>query len=146
MNNPSGMKAKTGETNSSSTDRREIRKFGMIACLFFGTLAGLGLWREKVLLSVFFSALAVIGAGCLLLPGPMGPVYRVWIAVAHRIGVAVTTVVLTLAYVGVITPAALLKRVFGGRPLPMKPDSQKASYWNPRSEPAQPKDRFNKRY
>jgi hypothetical protein len=38
------------------------------------------------------------------------------------IGRVITTIILTLSYYLVITPAALIKRVFGGRPLPLKPD------------------------
>ena len=51
-----------------------------------------------------------------------------------------------LAYYLVITPTALLKRVFGGRPLPTRPDRDAASYWVTRPELAQPKERFIKRY
>lgn len=136
----------TGETNSSSTDRGEIRKFGLIALVFFGLLAGLGLWREKTILTAVFGCLSMIGLFCLAAPGPAAPVYRGWMAVAHRIGQTVTTVVLTLAYYLVITPGAWLKRIFGGRPISLRPDPDKESYWLDRPEPVQPKERFSKRY
>jgi len=66
--------------------------------------------------------------------------------VAHKIGLAVTAIVLTITYYGVITPSAWLKRLFGGRPLPVAPDPEKSSYWIDRTEPAQPKGRFHRRY
>jgi hypothetical protein len=135
-----------GEMNSSSTDPREVRRFGLIAVLFFGALAGIGLWRAKWILAAFFGTLSTVGFICLLLPGPATPLFRAWMAVAHRIGVAVTTVVLTLAYYLVITPAGLIKRLFGGRPLPMRPDPEQDSYWQPRTEAAQGRERFSKRY
>jgi hypothetical protein len=53
---------------------------------------------------------------------------------------------LAIAYYVVITPAALLKRLFGGRPLPLSPDPDASTYWVSRDEPAQPKERFYKRF
>ncbi|MGD8366909.1 MAG: hypothetical protein PVG78_04645 [Desulfobacterales bacterium] len=136
----------TGEKTSSSTEPREVRRFGLAALVFFGLLAGLGIWRAKPLVAAVFGALAAVGFLLLALPGPAAPLYRGWMAVAHRIGKTVTTLVLTLAYFLVITPAALIKRIFGGRPLPLRPDPKRESYWLDRSEPAQPAERFPKRY
>jgi hypothetical protein len=57
-----------------------------------------------------------------------------------------TVLILSLAYYLVITPSALIKRLSGGAPIPVKPDKEALSYWVDRSEPAQPKERFLKRY
>lgn len=131
---------------SSSTDTTQIRKFGLIALLFFGILCALGAWRQKILITYFFGTLSVIGLGLFLLPVPLRPIYYGWLKVAHLIGRVITTIILTLAYYLVITPSAWIKRVFGGRPLPVKPDKDVLSYWVIRAEPAQPKGRFIKRY
>lgn len=130
----------------SSTDIRQIRKFGLIALLFFGILCALGAWRQKIIITYFFGTLSVIGFGLFLLPAPLRPIYDGWLKVAHLIGRMITTIILTLAYYLVITPSAWIKRVFGGRPLPVRPDKDVASYWVVRTEPAQPKGRFIKRY
>jgi hypothetical protein len=66
--------------------------------------------------------------------------------VAHWIGTVFTGFILTLAYYLVITPSAWIKRVFGGRPLPLTPDKDAETYWVSRTEPAQPRERFLKRY
>ncbi|MBW2283863.1 MAG: hypothetical protein JRF65_04595 [Deltaproteobacteria bacterium] len=132
--------------NSSSTEPRQIRRFGLVAFLFFGTLAGLGFWRDKTALACFFSILSSAGFGLLLLPGPLRPVYSGWLKVAHLIGKIITGAVLALAYYLVITPSGLLKRVFGGRPLPLRPDRKAFTYWVQREETAQPKERFTKRF
>jgi len=132
--------------SSSSTDKRDIRRFGLIACLFFGALAGVALWRDKTPFLIFFGILAGMGILFLLAPGPMAPLYRGWMKVAHKIGLALTAVVLTLAFYGVITPAAWIKRLFGGRPLPVAPDPERSSYWVDRTEPVQPKEQFYRRY
>jgi hypothetical protein len=130
----------------NSTDVKGIRQFGAIAFVFFGTLSALGFWLKKPIPSYLFGSLCLLGLGFILLPVPLMPVYEAWLKIAHFLGRVITTMILTLAYFFVITPAALLKRVFGGRPLPLKPDKNTFSYWVPRKEPAQPREQFLKRF
>jgi len=131
---------------SSSTEKKQIRKFGLVAFLFFGALCALGIWREKAVPTYLFGFLWFLGTCFILFPGPTRPVYAGWLKVAHFIGRALTTLMLAVAYYLVITPAALLKRIFGGRPLPVRPDKKATTYWVEREEPVQPKERFSKRY
>ncbi|MDY6987451.1 MAG: hypothetical protein SWQ30_05275 [Thermodesulfobacteriota bacterium] len=65
---------------------------------------------------------------------------------AHFVGKVVTILILALTYYLVITPAALIRHLLAGPPLPLKPDKEASSYWVTRTEPAQPKERFIKRY
>ena len=130
----------------SSTEIKEIRKFGIIAFVFFGCLAGLGLWREKIVLACIFGIMSLTGAGLFLFPSPFSSVYYTWLKIAHFIGQVITAIILTVAYYLVITPSAFIKRLFGGKPLPIKPDHNASSYWVDRSESAQPRERFVKRF
>jgi Saxitoxin biosynthesis operon protein SxtJ len=132
--------------NSFSTDVRAVRKFGAVGVVFFGVLLALSLWRQKPVLSGFFGVLACLCLGCLVFPSPMRPLYSGWMRLSHALGKLTTLLILSIAYYLVITPTGLLKRLFGGRPLPMAPDKSAESYWVARSEPAQPKERFEKRY
>jgi len=132
--------------NSNSTDPKEIQKFGVIAFIFFGFLCGLGVWTKKPLPAYFFGFLSLLGCSFILAPSRLRPIYRTWLRIAHFLGRVVTTVILTLAYYLVITPAALIKRLFGGPPLPIQPDEKDSSYWVTRNEPAQPRERFLKRF
>jgi len=118
----------------------------MVALVLFGSLCALGLWRQKAFPVYLFGFLSIVGVGFILCPDLLKPVYVFWLKIAHLIGRTITVLILSLAYYLVITPSALLKRVFGGRPLPLKPDESASSYWVTRSEPAQPKERFIKRY
>jgi hypothetical protein len=129
-----------------TTDRKEIRKFGIIAFFFFGCLSALGIWLKKPLPLYLFGFLSFLGLCFILLPSPLTPVYRLWLKVANFLGKVVTTVLLALGYYFVITPSAFIKRLFGGPPLPLKPDKNRSSYWVTRTEAAQPKERFIKRY
>ena len=132
--------------NSSLTDSKEIRRFGLIAFLFFGCLCALGFWRQKVIITYLFGVLSFLGLAFILFPRPLMPIYKGWVKVTNFIGKIITTIILTLAYYLVITPSALVKRIFGGRPLPTRPDENMDSYWVLRDEPSQPKERFIKRY
>jgi len=58
----------------------------------------------------------------------------------------ITVVILTLAYYLVITPSGMIKALIGGRPISLKFDRKTPSYWVDRTEPAQSKGRFLKRY
>jgi drug/metabolite transporter (DMT)-like permease len=130
----------------NSTEIKKIRKFGLIALLFFGFLSGVAIWRDKTVPIYFFATLALLGAGFLLIPATLRPIYRGWMRIAHFIGRMITTFVLTLAYFLAITPVALIKRVFGKSPLPIRPDENASSYWVERTEAIQPNDRYIKRY
>lgn len=132
--------------NSNSTDPKEIRKFGAVALVFFGSLCALGLLTNKPLPIYLFGSLSILGLGFVVAPRPLKPVYNTWLKIAHFLGRIVTTLMLTFAYYLVITPSALIKLLFGGRPLPVKPDKEASSYWVDRTESAQPKKRFLKRY
>ena len=132
--------------NSNSTDTREIKKFGTIAFVFFGCLCTLGIWLKKPLPMYLFGFLAILGFGFILMPSRMSPIYVFWLKIAHFIGRVITTLFFILAYYLVITPTALIRRIFWERPLAVKPDTGASSYWVKRTEAAQPKERFLKRY
>jgi len=101
---------------------------------------------RKPIPSYLFGFLSIIGIGFILMPRRLKRVYATWLTLAHFLGTIVTALVLTLAYYLVITPSALIKRLFSGRPLPVEPDRKASSYWVVRPEPAQPTERFLKRY
>jgi hypothetical protein len=132
--------------SSSSTEIKQIKKFGVIGMFFFAVLCAISVWRERTVLVFIFGILLSLSIGFFLVPGPLAPVYRGWLKASHFMGRVTTLVVLTLAYYLVITPTALVKRAIGGRPLPTSPDKTASSYWVFRSEQAQPKERFIKRY
>ena len=132
--------------NSNSTEPGQIRKFGIITLIFFGTLCTVGIWAGKPFPTYLFGFLSILGLGFILIPSQLRPVYGTWLRITHFIGRIVTTLILALAYYLVITPSAIIKRLFGGTPIPLKPDKSSRSYWVTRNEPAQPTERFLKRY
>lgn len=124
----------------------EVRKFGLIALIFFGLLFALGLWRDKAVPTYFFGLLAFCGICFTVLPQLLIPVYKRWMALAHFMSRVLTVIVMTFTFFLVITPSGLLKRVFGGTPIRVDPDKSVKSYWVDRNEPLQEKDGFYKRF
>jgi hypothetical protein len=132
--------------NLNSTNPKKIRNFGWVALIFFGSLLSLCVWLQKPFAQVVFSVLAIIGLGFIIIPKRLARLYNTWMRISHFIGQVVTAIMLSLGFYLVITPAGMIKRIFGGRPLPLKPDRKAATYWIERAEPAQPKERFIKRF
>ena len=132
--------------NSNLTEEKQIRRFGLVAFIFFAILCILGIWREKLLPAYLFAGLSALGLGFMAVPLRLRPVYNAWQKIAHLLGRAFTTTILTLLYYIVITPAGFIKRLINGAPLPTRPDDEASSYWVTRPEPVQPKERFLKRY
>jgi hypothetical protein len=106
----------------------------------------LGFWIKRPLPTYLFGTLAALGLGFILLPQTLRPVFVAWLKIAHFLGKVLTILILTLAYYFVITPAALIKRIFGGAPLPIKPDKNVSSYWVTRKEAVQSREQFLKRF
>lgn len=136
------------DSNSTEpgTERREATRFGWILVVLFGSLFVLSVWRQRPVPAGFFGFLWFLGLCCLLFPSLARPVYTGWLKCSHFTGRIVTILLLTITYFLVMTPTAWLKRTLGGRPLPVKPDRGASSYWVEREEPAQPKERFLKRF
>ena len=130
----------------NSIEKGKIRHFGFIALAFFGCVFIVALWLKRPLACYFFGTLSTLGLGFILFPQPLGPVYKGWLKIAYFLNQIVVMTMLTVIYYGVITPSAFLKRIFGGRPIALRPDKSASSYWVLRSEPAQPRERFLKRY
>jgi hypothetical protein len=131
---------------SSSISRSQVRKFGTIAFPLFGTVFLVRSlvthqWRPHL-----FGVIAIFGLLCLLMPGPMTPLYRGWMYIGSTVVKAFSTIMLASAFYLLFTPYAVLTRLFRGRSLPSGPDRSLDSYWLTRPVPAQSKEQFFKRY
>lgn len=125
---------------------KEIRKSGFIFLIFFGFLCSIGIFLKEPIPSFLFGALALIGFCFITVPSWSRPLYDLQMFIAQFMGKIVTVLILTITFYIVLTPTALIKRLFGGALLNLKPDDNLSSYWVPKSEPAQSRERFLKRY
>ena len=108
--------------------RAEGRKFGFTVGIALLALGALLMWRGRET-----AALVVLSVGGLLvlaglaIPGQLGPVQRVWMAVAHAISKVTTPLFMSVVYLIVLTPSGLLRRTFGRNPL--RHESSQGGYW-----------------
>lgn len=73
---------------------------------------------------------SLLGAGGLLVPARLGPLYRAWMRLALAISRVTTPIFMALVFFLVLTPAGLIARLVGHRPLTVRPRS--GSYWRSR--------------
>ncbi len=108
----------------------EGRKFGLLVGGTFLVL-GLLLWRRAHLAGASVALLlgGALVAGGLIAPARLGPVYHGWMAIAKAISKVTTPIVMSVIFFVVLTPAGVLGRLFGHRPL-SRP--QGTTYWHDR--------------
>lgn len=113
----------------------EGRRFGLLVGGAFLVLAAL-FWRASHPTAAWVTA--VPGAGLVvagvLAPGRLGPVYRGWMALALAISKVTTPIFMGIIFFLVITPAGLLGRLVGHRPLARARGAR--TYWQSRPEGA----------
>ena len=115
--------------NSSSTDVKELRKFGLILGAIFALI---GLWPALVrgasprLWALAVAALLVLPA--LGRPAWLQPAYRAWMALSRVLGWVNTRLILGLVFFALVTPLGLAMRLFGRDALGLRFDRSAASY------------------
>lgn len=108
-----------------------LRQFGLVVGGVLLAVAGLLLWRRGLGpwvwgLGGVGGALAVLGA---VAPAVLGPARRAWMTGAFALGFVMTRVILTLAFVVVFVPTALVLRLVGKRLLARRPAPGATTYW-----------------
>ena len=126
--------------------KSEVRQFGLgVGCLLL--LAGGVLWLVDRPAGPFLLAAGAIAAlaGWFSLRG-MVPVYRGWMRIAAVLARVMTTILLTLLYLLVLCPTALLARVCGKRFLDLSTGDEVTTYWLSREPGADEPQRAERQY
>ena len=110
---------------------RELRWFGALLLAVFAVLGGLvyvqtGALRVAGTLWGVGAALALLLAW---LPPLRRPTYDAWMALVSPVGWAFSHLVLAVVFYGMITPVALVFRLFGRDKLERRADPSAESYW-----------------
>lgn len=94
--------------------RQHIKEFAVVFAVLFLIIGGYQAYKySRYDLTVGWSVAA--GALCLLgyfLPRALYPFWKAWMAFAHVLGTVMTTLILALAWAGMLIPMALLLKVF----------------------------------
>ena len=120
-------------SKQSSKENVEMRKFGIILGVIFFSIAGYQ-WKIH---ERFLAWLVGIGALLLILafflPQALRRLYRPWMWGAEKIGNAMNRIILTVFYLLIFTPMALVRRLFHRDPLNLRWHKGKKSYFEPKS-------------
>ena len=111
--------------------RRELRQFGYVMTSALLVVAGLLWWKERPMAPYVAGVASAFLLSALVMPRILAPIEFVWMKLALLLGRIMTPVILTITFFVVITPFALVRRVFNRDPLDMRPSSEAESYWRP---------------
>ena len=120
--------------------RGSERNFGLVFAGFFAVLFLLGLWKGSGTtwlwagLSVVMAGLAVFAPGVLRRPN------KAWHTFGMLLGRIVGPIVMVTLFFAVVTPLAVLMRLFGKDPLRLRWDRSAKTYWIDRTPPGPPPD------
>ncbi|MEM8963630.1 MAG: SxtJ family membrane protein [Acidobacteriota bacterium] len=132
------------EIKALAPDSVELRKFGLVVGGVFLAIGAFFAWRgaDWYAIPIYIgSPLVVLGA---IFPPILKPVYYAWMSLAFTLGWVMTRVILTIAYVLMITPVGLFFRLTGRDALTRKPDREAATYWIDKDYPIADRTRFEK--
>ena len=116
------------------TSPRALRRAAFAVGAVLLAVAGWLLFRHRApgARLVLASAGALLVLAGALFPARLRTAYLGWMTLALAIGWVMSRVVLTLVFVLVLIPLALLARLTGKRFLALRPDAGASSYWVPR--------------
>ncbi len=123
--------------------RTRLRKFGLGAGGILLLLATVMFFRDRrtgAMVTSSLGSLFILTA--LVAPRLLGPVERLFIRVGGVLGWVNTRILLGLVFILLITPIAVVMRIFGRDPLSRKKKPGEASCWQSKSD----ESRFDKMY
>ncbi|MFI5380471.1 MAG: hypothetical protein ACHRHE_14325 [Tepidisphaerales bacterium] len=109
-------------------EKGSLRVFGLALAAVLAVLA----WRVHGAIAI---AAALAAAAAVLFPAALRWVYVVMMVVPYPVGLAVSWLILTAIYYGVLTPIGWLARLSGRDPLLLKRKSGAETYWVRRKAP-----------
>ncbi|MFQ5650826.1 MAG: SxtJ family membrane protein [bacterium] len=125
---------------------KTLRQFGLTAGLLLGIVSAILFYKGRSIYVGFAVTAAVLATSGLLAPGTLGPIYRAWMAVTWAMTWLNTRLILGAVFYLVLTPIALMSRLFGHDPLSKKIQRKSGSYWQPRAPTEIDAQRMEKLY
>lgn len=138
------------EVHALDASPAALRRFGWVVGGVFMALGALVAWRADWALALVSGAL-LIGGGALVGLGTAAPraltwPFRLWMTLALAMGFVMTRVILTVAFLLVFTPVALLFRLVRRDALAQRPDPAAPTYWIRRDAGPATRERLERMY
>lgn len=114
------------------SSQRLNRSFGLVmAAGLLGLAFFRYIWVGAIVWWLVGAGLGFL-AGGLFVPTWLEPVRRAWMKLAAVLGAVNSRILLTLVFVGLVTPLAILLRLFGKQPIQAKICKTASTYWQQR--------------
>ncbi len=116
----------------TDASRMENRRFGLVMAAALFVLGALSFTLGGRAAFWLAGAAALMAAAAWVAPGLLNPLRVAWMKLAHVLGVVNSWLILTVIFVAVVTPVALVMRMLGRSPIARGPDPARISYWQAR--------------
>ena len=111
------------------------RSFGTLFVVVFALLGIYGWWRGGAMYPWAFALSALVLLLTLGKPDWLAPANRAWMKLAEILHRIVSPIALGIMFFGVVTPMALVMRLFGRDAMKRRFDPPAATYWIERDPP-----------
>lgn len=118
------------EIKNIAATRKNLQVFGLSVGFVSVLIAAFLFWEKSAAYPAFFAAGIVLIGSAAIAPIVLKPVYLVWMAMAAILGWIMTRVILGILFYFVLTPIALIAKLFGKQFLELKWGKNQATYWN----------------
>ena len=118
------------------TIRQHVQEFGCVFGILFLGISGYMLWKGNLGAVTF----TLLGAGVVFpaltygAPRLMHPLWKGWMALAHKIAMVANFIILLVAWVGIFLPMAYLLKLLRVRVMDTSFSTDKQSYWEDRDK------------
>jgi hypothetical protein len=126
--------------------RPSERSFGLLFAVVFAALGVYRVfWGAGDFVYGWFAASVVVGFLALFLPRLLAPFNTLWLLLGELLGRVVSPLVLGVIFFGLLTPIAVITRLFGRDELRLRRHSV-SSYWVDRTPPGPVAESFNNQF
>lgn len=119
------------ELNKLDNSKKKLRNFGVVVG-FVTLLLTFWLFNYKIftIYNIFFYSLgfSLVTFG-LFSPKKLSLLYKIWMGIAFALGWIVSRFLLTIIFFIILTPIAIIAKIFNKQFLMLKFDKQKETYW-----------------
>ncbi|TAL09168.1 MAG: hypothetical protein EPO02_10920 [Nitrospirae bacterium] len=116
----------------TDASRKENRRFGLVMAAALCVLGALSVTLGGRAAFWLVGAAALMAVAAWAAPGLLSPLRVAWMQFARVLGTVNSWIILSIIFAVVVTPVALLMRMFGRSPIAQRPDPARASYWQGR--------------
>lgn len=140
------MKEIVTEIKNIESSKKDLRNFGFIVGIGLLIFGGVLLILKKSGAIYILSLSPVLILSACFLPVFLKPFQKIWMSIAIILGWIMNHVILILFFYLIITPIALLARLFKKEFLQKKPDPSMKSYWITRQSGARKKEEYTRQF